>query len=88
MHSIATLHGSCTDTVREFAMKADAGEKGKKNTLPHLGLEPASVLCLAFQSDALATEVFPLVPFIFINFVVIVCFDLELPKASSCKRLH
>ena len=27
MHPIAPLHGSCTDTVREFAMKADAREK-------------------------------------------------------------
>ena len=28
----------------------------EKNTLLHRGLEPASVLCLAFQSDALQTE--------------------------------
>ena len=28
----------------------------EKNPLPHLGFEPASVLRLAFQSDALPTE--------------------------------
>ena len=32
---------------------------GEKNPLPHQGLEAASVLCLAFQSDALPTELSP-----------------------------
>ena len=31
----------------------------EKNPLPHRGLEPASVLRLAFQSDALPAELFP-----------------------------
>ena len=43
MHVIA--HGGCTDTVRESALEVDSG--GEKNPLPHLGLEPASVLRLA-----------------------------------------
>ena len=42
------------DTVSEYALKADSGIK--KNPLPHQGLEPASVLRLAFQSDVLPTE--------------------------------
>ena len=50
----ATAHGSCTDTVRESALKIDSGRR--KKTLPLLGPEPASVLRLAFQSDALPTE--------------------------------
>ena len=44
------------DTVRESAQEADSGGK---IPLPYLGLEPASVLRLAFQSDALPTELFP-----------------------------
>ena len=31
-------------------------EKRRKKTLPHRGLEPASVFGLAFQSDCLPTE--------------------------------
>ena len=31
----------------------------EKNPLPHLGLEPASVLHLAFRSDAVPTELSP-----------------------------
>ena len=45
MHAIA--HGGCTDTVRESALKVDTGKK----SLAARGLEPASVLRLAFQSD-------------------------------------
>ena len=52
MHAIA--HGGCADTVRESALKADCGTE-KEN----LGLEPASVLRLAFQSDVLHTELSP-----------------------------
>ena len=48
----AIVHGGCTDTVRESALEVD----WEKNPLPHLGFEPASVLRLAFQSDALPTE--------------------------------
>ena len=52
MHSIA--HVDCTaNTVRESALEADSGEK---RPLPHRGLEPTSVLRLAFQSDALSTS--------------------------------
>ena len=39
-------HGSCTDTVRESALE-------EQNSLPHRGLEPTSVLLLAFRLDAL-----------------------------------
>ena len=52
MHVIA--HGGCTDTVRESALKADSGRK--KIPCRTRGLEPASVLRQAFQSDALPTE--------------------------------
>ena len=37
---------------RESALKTDR----EKNPLPHWGVESASVLCLAFHSAALATE--------------------------------
>ena len=47
MHAIA--HGSCTDIVRESALKADSGRKIPCRT----GIQPASVLRLAFQSDAI-----------------------------------
>ena len=56
-HAIA--HGGCTDTVKESALKSWLWEK---NPLLHQGLEPVSVLCLAFQSDDLPTELSP--PFI------------------------
>ena len=54
----AIAHRGCTDTVRESALEADSGKKRKKKkkTLPHRGLEPASVFGLAFQSDCLPTE--------------------------------
>ena len=62
MHAIA--HWGCTDTVREPALKVDT--RRKKNTHTKTcrtreGLEPVSVLSLAFQSDALPTELFPAV---------------------------
>ena len=44
------------DTVTEPALEVDSGRE--KNPLPHWGLEPASVLRLVFQSDALPTELF------------------------------
>ena len=47
-------HGGCTDTEKESALEVDSG---RKNPLQYrLGLEPASVLRLVFQSDALPTE--------------------------------
>ena len=45
--------GGCT----ESALKVDSGTE--KNPLSHRGLEPASVLRLASQSDALPTELSP-----------------------------
>ena len=43
----------CTETaVRESALKVD----WETNRLPHQGIEPASVLRLAFRSDALPIE--------------------------------
>ena len=42
----AIAHRGCTDTVREPPLEVDSGEK---NPLPHRGLEPASVLRLAYQ---------------------------------------
>ena len=41
----AIAQEDCTDIVRESALK---DELGKKNPLPHLEFEPASVLRLAF----------------------------------------
>ena len=52
----AIVHESCTDTVREAALEVG----WEKNPLLHQGLEPASVLQLAFQSDALPAELPPL----------------------------
>ena len=49
-------NGGCTDIVRESALKADSGQK---NPLPNRGPEPASILRLAFQSDAVPTELSP-----------------------------
>ena len=49
----ATAHGGCTDTVRKSSLVVDSGEK---NPLLHQGLEPVSVVGLAFQSDAVPTE--------------------------------
>ena len=43
MHAI--VHGGCTDTVRESALEVD----WEKNSLPHRGLEPTSVLRLVFN---------------------------------------
>ena len=43
------------DTIRESALEGD----WEKNPLLHQGLEPTSALPLAFQSDALPTELFP-----------------------------
>ena len=52
------LHtGDCADTVRESARKVVSGRE--KNPLLHRGFEPASVLRLAFQSDAPPTELSP-----------------------------
>ena len=50
MHVIA--HGGCTDTIRESALEDD----WEKNPLLNWGLEPRSLLRLAFQMDALPTE--------------------------------
>ena len=52
MHAIA--HGGRTNTVRESALKVDSGRQ-----IPG-GLEPVSVLLLAYHTDALPTEPSPL----------------------------
>ena len=52
MHAIA--HGGCIDTVRESAQKVGSGRK----VLCPPGIKTASALHLAFQSDALPTELF------------------------------
>ena len=58
MHAIA--HGVCMGTVTESALKVDSRIIIiKKKTKTKRGLEPASVLRLAFQSDALPTELSP-----------------------------
>ena len=51
----ATAHGGCTDTVRVCT----ESRLWEKKFLPRQGLEPASVLRLAFQSDAVSTELSP-----------------------------
>ena len=55
MHAVAHWgpYGHC----RSLHWKLIPGEV--KRPLPHGGLEPLSVLCLAFQSDALPSELFP-----------------------------
>ena len=54
MHAIA--HWDCTDTVTESALEADRDNNNKKqqqkNTRPHEGLEPTSVLLLAARKSA------------------------------------
>ena len=55
----AIAHKGCTDTVRESALNLDSGRKIPRRT----GTQPASVLRLASQSDALPDELFP-VPYI------------------------
>ena len=45
-------HSGCVDTIRVCTRN----RLWKKNAVSHQGLEPASVLCLAFQSDAVSTE--------------------------------
>ena len=50
----ATSHGGYTDTVRQYALEVD----WEKSPLPHLGHERETVLRLAFQWDALTTELF------------------------------
>ena len=47
----ATAHVECTDTIRERVCTESFLRE--KNPVPHRGLEPASVLRLAFQLDAL-----------------------------------
>ena len=42
----------CTDALKEFALEGD----WEKNPLPHQGLEPMLVLCLAFHLGALPSE--------------------------------
>ena len=52
MHAIS--NGGCTDTMKESALEVD----WEKNPSLHQGLEPESVLRLAFQSDFLPTDLF------------------------------
>lgn len=55
----ATAHVDCTDNTRERVCTESFLRE--KNPVPHRGLEPASVLRLAFQLDALPSELSPLV---------------------------
>ena len=48
-----TAHRGCANSVGESALEVDSG---KKNPLPHQGIEPASELYLAFWSNALQSE--------------------------------
>ena len=76
----ATAHEGCTDTVKESALEVDCGEK---NPLPYRGLEPASVLSLAFQSDALPAGVFP-PPFVELK----AFYNLMTQRYRTCNELH
>ena len=66
-------HGDCTGTVGESALQVDSegvgvGDPlgwGEGGSLAAPGLEPAWVLRLAFQSDAVPTELSPLSPVVF-----------------------
>ena len=53
----ATAHGGLDRHRKNLHWKLILGEV--KHPLLHGGLEPLSVLCLAFQSDALPSELFP-----------------------------
>ena len=57
VHAIA--HGGCADAVRLCTESWLA----EKNPLPHLGLEPSSVLCLVFSRRLPTFELFPPLPF-------------------------
>ena len=50
----------------------------EKKPMPHLGLEPASVLRLAFQSDALPAELFPTLCFVLAAVAVFFLLPLSL----------
>ena len=52
MHVI--VHGGCTITVRESALKVDSGRK--ISLIAYRGMEPASGLHLNFGPNALPTE--------------------------------
>ena len=54
----------------------------EKKPMPHLGLEPTSVLRLTFQSDALPTELFPTLCFVLAAVVVFVFLPLSLFPCS------
>lgn len=60
----AVMHGGCTNT--ESVLKVD----WVKNHWSHWGIEPVSVLHLAFQSDVLPAE-----PLLFYRLTVVDCSD-------------
>ena len=97
---LAFAHGGCTITVKltEPALEVDSGrekKRKKKKSLPYLGLEPTSVLRLAFQSDALPTELFSLHPYTLRNkspfrsllYTYIHCSPLRSPSHYSQTRI-
>ena len=57
MHAFAD--GGCTDSVRGPALEVDSERERERESWTYRGLEPASVLRLVFQSDAVPTELFP-----------------------------
>ena len=73
MHAVA--HRGCADSVTEVDWE--------KNPSLHRGLEPASVLRLAFQSDALPAELSP--PLEMICVVVSACANDLCGSFSLCK---
>ena len=52
----AIAHGGCAHTVRESALEVDCG---KKKSLAASRTRTRVSIALAFQSDALPTELFP-----------------------------
>ena len=62
MHAIA--YGSCTDTVRESALKVDSGRKIPFRTEE---IEPASAAC---RSDVLPTELHPRPPPVLLSVLI------------------
>ena len=69
MHAIA--HGGCTDTVRESAPEADSGRKIPYRTGDSNPRQYCAWRFLAFQSDALPTDLYPPLVLVLLRLVLL-----------------